>query len=87
MTVLALARTFLISEPKVILAYYPDKEDLEELAKIRAMDAKVPITVVLDHEENGLREHAIDAGATPIIPKSEYANYLLKFQTASPSPD
>ena len=80
-----LTQTFLTSEPRVVLAYYPRREDLEELAKIRAMDARVHITVVLDHEEDNLTERALEAGATAIIPKCEFANYLLKFQTVGPS--
>jgi DNA-binding response OmpR family regulator len=45
-----LMHTFLISEPKAVLVYFPDTQDIEEISKIRKIDNQLPIAIVLNGE-------------------------------------
>lgn len=70
-----LMHTFLISEPKAVLVYFPDSEDLEELAKVRKIDTCLPIAVVLNtlpEENNGV----LDDKSTKILAQDEVSDYL-----------
>ena len=70
-----LMHSFLISEPKAVLVYFPTAEDVTELAKIRKIDNEVPIAVVLDNtqkQEEALPEHQF----TKIVAQEEISDYL-----------
>lgn len=70
-----LMHTFLISEPKAVLVYFPNKEDLEELSKIRKIDANLPIAVVLNNspdEDDGI----LDDKSTRVLAQDEVSDYL-----------
>ena len=72
-----LMHTFLISEPKAVLVYFPSQEDLDELAKIRKMDTSLPIAVVLNNtpeEDNGV----LDDKSTRVLAQDEVSDYLDK---------
>ncbi len=70
-----LMHTFLISEPKAVLVYFPDHEDMDELAKIRKMDTTLPIAVVLNNmpEENS---EVLDNKSTKVLGQDEVSDYL-----------
>jgi len=70
-----LVQTFLLSEPKAILVYFPKDEDLREIAKIRKMDSKLPIAVVINSQEGDLGGQINDV-ATKIITQDKMADYL-----------
>lgn len=70
-----LLHSFLISEPKAVLVYFPDREDLSELQKIRKIDTNLPIAIVLNNmpdEPEGL----LDDKSTRILSQDEVAKYL-----------
>jgi DNA-binding response OmpR family regulator len=70
-----LMHTFLISEPKAVLVYFPDREDMDELAKIRKMDTSLPIAVVLNNlpdEESEVLENK----STKVLAQDEVSDYL-----------
>jgi DNA-binding NtrC family response regulator len=70
-----LLHTFLLSEPKAVLVYFPTDEELEELKKIRKLDSHLPIAVVL----NNLPSEAIDLfqdKSTKILSQEEVSDYL-----------
>jgi len=70
-----LLHTFLLSEPKAVLVYFPTDEEIEELKKIRKMDNRLPIAVVL----NNLPSEAIDLlqdKSTRILAQDEVSDYL-----------
>jgi len=70
-----LMHAFLISEPKAVLVYFPNKEDLEELSKIRKIDANLPIAVVLNNspdEDDGI----LDNKSTRVLAQDEVSDYL-----------
>ncbi|MBN1689932.1 MAG: hypothetical protein JW901_02790 [Dehalococcoidia bacterium] len=70
-----LLHTFLLSEPKAVLVYFPSVEEVEELKKIRRLDNHLPIAVVL----NNLPSEAIDLfqdKSTKILSQEEVSDYL-----------
>jgi DNA-binding response OmpR family regulator len=70
-----LLHTFLLSEPKAVLVYFPTAEEIEELKKIRKLDNHLPIAVVL----NNLPSEAIDVfqdKSTRILSQEEVSDYL-----------
>ncbi len=70
-----LMHAFLISEPKAMLVYFPNKEDLEELSKIRKIDANLPIAVVLNNspdEDDGI----LDNKSTRVLAQDGVSDYL-----------
>jgi DNA-binding response OmpR family regulator len=72
-----LMHTFLLSEPKAVLVYFPSEEEIVELNKIRKMDSKLPIAVVL----NNLPPEAIDLfkdKSTRMLSQDEVSDYLDK---------
>jgi len=72
-----LMHTFLLSEPKAILVYFPNDEEIEELKKIRKLDNRLPIAVVL----NNLPSDTIDLlqdKSTKILARDEVSDYLDK---------
>jgi len=72
-----LMHTFLLSEPKAVLVYFPTEEEIVELNKIRKMDSKLPIAVVL----NNLPPEAIDLfkdKSTRMLSQDEVSDYLDK---------
>ena len=72
-----LMHTFLLSEPKAVLVYFPSEEEIVELNKIRKMDNQLPIAVVL----NNLPTEAIDLfkdKSTKVLAQEEVSDYLDK---------
>jgi len=72
-----LMHTFLLSEPKAVLVYFPSEEEIVELNKIRKMDNQLPIAVVL----NNLPTEAIDLfkdKSTKVLAQDEVSDYLDK---------
>ena len=72
-----LMHTFLLSEPKAVLVYFPSEEEIVELNKIRKMDNQLPIAVVL----NNLPPEAIDLfkdKSTRVLSQDEVSDYLDK---------
>ena len=72
-----LMHTFLLSEPKAILVYFPSEEEIVELNKIRKMDNQLPIAIVL----NNLPPEAIDLfkdKSTKVLVQDEVSDYLDK---------
>jgi DNA-binding response OmpR family regulator len=70
-----LMHTFLISEPKAVLVYFPDHEDMDELAKIRKMDTSLPIAVVLNNIPDEDSE-VLDNKSTRVLAQDEVSDYL-----------
>jgi DNA-binding response OmpR family regulator len=70
-----LMHTFLLSEPKAVLVYFPDSEDLQELAKIRKMDNQLPIAVVLNSPDEDMGDLS-DNKSTRALTKEEVSDYL-----------
>jgi len=70
-----LMHTFLISEPKAVLVYFPNHEDMDELSKIRKMDTSLPIAVVLNNlpDEDAM---ALDDKSTRVLAQDEVSDYL-----------
>lgn len=72
-----LMHTFLLSEPKAVLVYFPSEEEIAELNKIRKMDNQLPIAVVL----NNLSPESIDLfkdRSTKVLAQDEVSDYLDK---------
>lgn len=72
-----LMHTFLISEPKAVLVYFPTRDDLEELSKIRKVDNSLPIALVL----NNLPEadiNILNDKSTRVLRQNEVSDYLDK---------
>ena len=69
--------TFLISEPKAILVYFPSRDDLEELSKIRKLDSSLPIALVLDNLCEG-EIKILNDGSTRMLQRHEVSDYLDK---------
>lgn len=72
-----LMHTFLLSEPKVMLVYFPSEEEIEELKKIRKLDNRLPIALVL----NNLPSEAADLlqdKSTKVLAQDEVSDYLDK---------
>ncbi len=70
-----LLHTFLLSEPKAVLVYFPTDDELDELKKIRKLDNHLPIAIVL----NNLPSEAIDLfedKSTRILSQQEVSDYL-----------
>ncbi len=70
-----LLHTFLLSEPKAVLVYFPTAEEIEELKKIRKLDNHLPIAVVL----NNLPSESIDIfqdKSTKMLSQEEVSDYL-----------
>ncbi len=70
-----LLHTFLLSEPKAVLVYFPTDDELEELKKIRKLDNHLPIAIVL----NNSKPEAIDLfedKSTRILSQEEVSDYL-----------
>lgn len=72
-----LMHSFLLSEPKAVLVYFPTAEDVDELTKIRKLDNRLPIAIVLNNvtpEMNGL----IQDKSTKLLEQGEVSDYLDK---------
>jgi len=70
-----LLHTFLLSEPKAVLVYFPSDDELDELKKIRKLDNHLPIAIVL----NNLPPEAIDLfedKSTRVLSQEEVSDYL-----------
>jgi DNA-binding response OmpR family regulator len=70
-----LMHTFLLSEPKAVLVYFPTEEEITELNKIRKMDSQLAIAVVL----NNLPPETIDLfkdKSTRVLAQDEVSDYL-----------
>lgn len=72
-----LMHTFLLSEPKAVLVYFPSAEDVQELAKIRKIDNHLPIAVVLNSQSDEAGDLAEDK-STRILTQEEVSDYLDK---------
>lgn len=72
-----LMHTFLISEPKAVLVYFPSQEDLEELSKIRKIDTSLPIAVVLNNIPD-VDDGVLDNKSTRVLAQDEVSDYLDK---------
>ena len=72
-----LMHTFLLSEPKAVLVYFPSAEDVQELAKIRKIDNHLPIAVVLNNQADETAE-VIEDKSTKILSQDEVSDYLDK---------
>jgi len=70
-----LLHTFLLSEPRAILVYFPKSDDLQEIAKIRRMDRELPIAVIMNGQQGDLGEQINDE-ATRVISQDRLADYL-----------
>jgi DNA-binding response OmpR family regulator len=72
-----LMHSFLLSEPKAVLVYFPSPEDVQELAKIRKIDNQLPIAVVLNNltDETG---NLIEDKSTKILSQEDVSDYLDK---------
>ena len=72
-----LMHTFLLSEPKAVLVYFPSEEEITELNRIRKMDNQLPIAIVL----NNLPPESIDLfkdKSTKVLAQDEVSDYLDK---------
>jgi DNA-binding response OmpR family regulator len=70
-----LMHTFLLSEPKAVLVYFPNSEDLEELAKIRKFDSQLPIAVVLNNPDEDAGD-LLGNKSTRALTQGEVSDYL-----------
>lgn len=70
-----LLHAFLINEPKVILVYFPKDEDLQEIARIRKIDSKVPVVLITNSQQDDLGGQINDE-ATKVITQDRVAVYL-----------
>jgi len=70
-----LLHAFLLSEAKAILVYFPKDEDLQEIAKLRRMDSKVPIAIVINSQRGDLGGQINDE-ATRVITQDKLVDYL-----------
>jgi len=70
-----LVHTFLLSEAKALLVYFPKDKDLQEVAKIRKMDSKVPIAIVINNQQGDIDSQISDE-ATKVMPQDRLADYL-----------
>jgi hypothetical protein len=72
-----LMHSFLLSEPKAVLVYFPSDEEIVELNRIRKMDNQLPIAIVL----NNLPPESIDLfkdKSTKVLAQDEVSDYLDK---------
>ena len=69
--------TFMLSEPKAVLVYFPDPEDIQEISKIRKLDNRLPIALVLNNSEDEVGETLKDK-STRILGQDEVSDYLDK---------
>ena len=72
-----LMRTFLISEPKAVLVYFPDQEDLKELTKIRKFDSHLPIAIVLNSPDEQTEE-IFENKSTRSLSQEQVSDFLDK---------
>lgn len=72
-----LMRTFLLSEPKAVLVYFPSSEDIHELDKIRRIDNQLPIAIVLNNQYDEVKDVLTDE-STKILTQQEVSDYLDK---------
>jgi DNA-binding response OmpR family regulator len=72
-----LMHTFMLSEPKAVLVYFPDPEDIQEISKIRKLDNQLPIALVLNNSEDEVGELLNDK-STRILGQDEVSDYLDK---------
>ncbi|MFA5065688.1 MAG: hypothetical protein WC566_09505 [Dehalococcoidia bacterium] len=70
-----LLHTFLLSEPKVVLVYFPTAEEIEELKKIRKLDNHLPIAVVLNNLPSEAKDLLQDK-STKVLSQEEVSDYL-----------
>lgn len=70
-----LMHTFLVSEPKAVLVYFPSREDLKELAKIRKLDTTLPIAIVLNNLPDEI-DDVLNDKSTRILAQDEVSDYL-----------
>ena len=72
-----LMHTFMLSEPKAVLVYFPDPEDIQEISEIRKLDNQLPIALVLNNSEDEVGELQNDK-STRILGQDEVSDYLDK---------
>jgi DNA-binding response OmpR family regulator len=70
-----LMHSFMLSEPKAVLVYFPEKEDLDEITKIRKIDNKLPIAIVLNNQPTDINDLSEDK-STRVLSQDEVSNYL-----------
>ena len=67
--------TFLVSKPEAILVYFPKGLDLQEIAKVRSMDSKIPIAIVTNNQDGNLYGQ-MNHEATKVITQDKVAGYI-----------
>lgn len=72
-----LMHTFLLSEPKAVLVYFPDTQDMEEISKIRKIDNQLPIALVLNSEASETGDTLSDK-STKVLSQEDVSDYLDK---------
>jgi DNA-binding response OmpR family regulator len=72
-----LMHSFLISEPKAVLVYFPDAEDIQEITKIRKMNNQLPIALVLNSATDDVDGLEGDK-STRVLSQEEVSDYLDK---------
>lgn len=72
-----LMHTFMLSEPKAVLVYFPDNQDLQEIAKIRKIDNKLPIALVLNNLIDEM-DTLLNDMSTRVLSQDEVSDYLDK---------
>ncbi|MCX6004690.1 MAG: hypothetical protein NT082_03360 [Chloroflexi bacterium] len=70
-----LMHAFLLSEPKAVLVYFPNEEEVEELKKIRKLDSQLPIAIVLNNQPIEIGE-SVTNKSTKILSQEEVSDYL-----------
>lgn len=72
-----LMHAFLLSEPKAMLVYFPDSEDMQEISKIRRIDNKLPIALVLNTSDDNI-DALLNDKSTRVMNQEEISDYLDK---------
>lgn len=72
-----LMHSFLLSEPKAVLVYFPDTQDMEEISKIRKIDNQLPIALVLNSEA-GEAGDVLSDKSTRVLSQEDVSDYLDK---------
>lgn len=70
-----LMRAFLLSEPKAVLVYFPNEEEIAELKKIRKFNNQLPIAIVLNNQPFEIEDFE-KSKATRILLQEEVSDYL-----------
>lgn len=70
-----LMHTFMLSEPKAVLVYFPEPEDIDELQKIRKIDNRLPIAIVINNQPMEINDIPEDK-STKLLAQDEVSDYL-----------